>query len=207
LREGAIGEVRVIRATFGFRAAYDLDRRWLNRDLGGGAILDVGCYPVSMTRLIAGVARGAPFADPVDVKGSGHVGAESRCDEWACAVMKFPGDIVAQCSTALQVNQPADVVAYGTAGFIVVPSPWFGPGREGGTSELIVHREGSEPETVKVDAGWLYAIEADTVADHLESKEAPSPAMGWEDSIGNMRTLDRWRAEIGMTYDTYRGSA
>jgi hypothetical protein len=46
----------------------------------------------------------------------------------------------------------------------------------------------------------LYALEADTVADHLEKRQAPSPAMTWDDTLGNMRLLDRWRAAIGLTY-------
>ena len=52
---------------------------------------------------------------------------------------------------------------------------------------------------VEYDRG-IYAFEADTVAKHIEQRQAPE--MSWDDSLGNMRTLDRWRAEIGMVYDS-----
>src|SRR5688572_32176004 len=62
LRGGAIGEVRAVHAAFSFRAPFDPASRLFNKALGGGGILDVGCYPVSMARLVAGVAAGADFA-------------------------------------------------------------------------------------------------------------------------------------------------
>ena len=61
--------MRVIRATFSFDAGYNPEGRLLAKALGGGGILDVGCYPVSMVRLLAGAAAGKDFAEPVEVKG------------------------------------------------------------------------------------------------------------------------------------------
>ena len=70
LREKAIGEVRVIQATFSFHAGFNPESRLFKNDLAGGGILDVGCYPVSLARLIAGVAHGQGLrrAD----RGQGH---------------------------------------------------------------------------------------------------------------------------------------
>ena len=201
IREGTIGEVRVIRATFSFHAGYDLERRTLNNGLGGGGILDVGCYTTSMARLIAGVACGEPFAEPIEVKGTGHVGAESRCDEWAIASLKFPGGIVAQCATGVQLAQESDVVIYGSEGSIVVPSPWFCAGREGGTSRIVVRRSGAEEREVTVESAPLYAVEADVVGRNIEKRQGAWPAMSWDDTLGNMRTLDRWREDVGVVYD------
>ena len=118
IKDGAIGDVRVIQATFSFHAAFDPDRRLLNPDLGGGGILDVGCYCASMVRLVAGVALGEPFADPIDVKGVGHLG-ETGVDEWALAILKFPGDIVAELSAGVQVNQDNTVRIFGSRGNLV----------------------------------------------------------------------------------------
>ena len=67
IRRGVIGEVRAVQATFGFHASYDLDGRLLKRSLGGGGILDVGCYCVSMARLVAGVAQGAFLAGQLQI--------------------------------------------------------------------------------------------------------------------------------------------
>src|SRR5262249_34925205 len=96
IREGAIGEVRVIEASFGFDIGDKPDHRLLDHGLAGGGILDVGGYPVSISRLIAGAAAGTGFADPIEVHGAGHIGASGRVDEWAVATLRFPGDIVAQ---------------------------------------------------------------------------------------------------------------
>lgn len=65
IKAGAIGEVRVIKSSFGFAMPrFDPSHRLYANELAGGGILDVGCYPVSMARLIAGAASGKPFAEP-----------------------------------------------------------------------------------------------------------------------------------------------
>jgi predicted dehydrogenase/aryl-alcohol dehydrogenase-like predicted oxidoreductase len=202
IREGAIGQVRVIQATFSFHAAADPGSRLLDPALGGGGILDVGCYPVSMARFIAGVAGGQPFAEPEDLYAVGHLGA-TGVDAYTAAVARFPGDIVAQLATGVQVAQDNTLRIYGDAGYLVVPTPWA-PGRDGGSSRLLLHRKGTpEPREILVETppdllAYIYTIEADHVAAHLAERQ--SPAMNWADSLGNMRTLDRWREAIGLVY-------
>ena len=75
IQEGAVGEVIRIRSSFGFRAAPDPESRLFNHALGGGSIMDIGCYPVSAARLVAGAATGTAFLDPVTVKGTAVLGA------------------------------------------------------------------------------------------------------------------------------------
>src|SRR6185295_8727388 len=65
--ERVIGDVRVIHATFSFHANFNTEGRIFSNALAGGGIMDVGCYPVSMSRLIAGAATGKDFADPIEV--------------------------------------------------------------------------------------------------------------------------------------------
>jgi len=197
IRGGSIGPVRLVQADFSFRAWWNPEGRLLNRELGGGGILDVGCYCVSMSRLIAGVAGGAPFADPTEVKALGQIG-ETGVDELAVAVLKFPGGMLAQLSTGVRLALGNRVRVWGEAGHIEVPSPWV-ISRESGGSVLLLHREGRRVEEVEIHADrGIYAIEADAVAESISAGE--SPAMSWADSWGNMRTLDRWRAEIGLRY-------
>jgi len=201
VRDGAVGEVRVIAATFGFHAGFDAERRLFANHLGGGGILDVGCYPVSASRLIAGAALGRDFADPIQVKAVGHLG-ETGVDEWAVACLKFEGDILAQVATGVSLQMKNTVEVYGSAGHLVVPRPWI-PGREGGSSTILLYRKGeAEAEEIVVETGeWLYGLEADVVAANLENRQAAAPAMSWDDTLGNMRTLDAWRDEIGLTYE------
>ena len=208
IREKAIGDVRIIQATFGFHCAFDLEDRLLNNALGGGGILDVGCYTVSMTRLIAGAAQGLPFAEPLEVTGCGQIGDVSRVDEWAVASLKFPGGILAQLATGVQLKQENVVRIHGSEGSILVPSPWL-PARDGGMATILVHRkDDKKPREIKIKTrSGLYSIEADTVAEHIADRQAPPPAMTWKDTLGNMKTLDRWREAIGLVYDAEKPEA
>ncbi len=208
IRAGAIGEVRVIQATFGFHAGFDPDGRLFSQELGGGGILDVGCYAVSMARLVAGAAAGEDFAEPAEVKGTAHIGEVSRVDEYAIASLRFPGGIIAQVATAVTVNPENVVRIFGSEGWMFIPNPWV-PGRDGDAGNIVVHRNGEErPEEIVVEADrGVYSLEADTVAANIENRQAQPPAMTWDDSLGNMRTLDLWRESIGLVYDSERPAA
>jgi predicted dehydrogenase len=201
LREGSIGEVRVIQATFSFAGRPDPAGRQLNKALGGGGILDVGCYCTSMARLVAGVATGGEIAEPLEVKGTAQIG-ETGVDEYAVAAVRFPGGILGELATGVRVSQDNVVRIFGTEGKIEVPSPWFGS-RDPGVSRIWVHADGQpEPREVLVESDrGLYTIEADTVAASIEARQASFPAMTWEDTLGNMRMLDRWRESVGLRYE------
>ena len=78
VKSGALGRIGLVQASFGFQREFNPDVRLWNRALGGGGILDVGCYPVSFARLIAGAADGQPFANPVSVTGTGYLHPRRR---------------------------------------------------------------------------------------------------------------------------------
>jgi predicted dehydrogenase/aryl-alcohol dehydrogenase-like predicted oxidoreductase len=199
VREGAIGDVRVIRAAFGFQAAFNPEGRTFSNALGGGGILDVGCYPVSFARLVAGAAQGQPFLEPEGVEAVGEL-TETGVDGWTAGVLKFAGGIVAQVATSVQVQLTNDAEIFGTEGRILIPEPWQ-PGRSG-TPKILVYRKGAEePEVIEIPAGDIYGIEADCVAASIEKRQAVGPAMSWDDTLGNMKVLDAWRAAIGQAYD------
>jgi predicted dehydrogenase/aryl-alcohol dehydrogenase-like predicted oxidoreductase len=204
IKSGAIGDVRVIQASFSFHwpKPWNESSRITSNALGGGGILDVGCYPVSMSRLIAGAARGEDFADPIELKAVGYVG-KTGVDEWTSAVLRFPGDIIANLSTGVQVNQENAVHIFGSDGKIFVPDPWV-PAKNGGTVSIHLQRaDEKEPQEIRIETDeWLYALEADTFARNLAQRQASSPAMSWNDTLGNMKTLDAWRAQIGVVYDS-----
>ena len=126
IRQGKIGEVRLIQAVFCFDAPLDLKHRLFNKKLGGGGIWDVGCYPLSMARLLAGAALGKAFVEPLEVKGTGIIGKKSGVDEMALASVKFPGGILAELSCGIRVDRGhSKVHVYGSQGALTVPSPWF----------------------------------------------------------------------------------
>jgi predicted dehydrogenase len=202
IREGKIGEVRAIKATFSFTCDFDPKGRVFDKQYGGGAILDVGCYPTSMAGLIAGVAIGETFAEPLELSAHGRIGEISGVDEWAVASARFPGDILAQLSTGIQLPQDNIVQVFGTKGWLTLTSPWFG-GRGRGVSTILFQEDEDLPfEEIEVPSHPnIYAIEADKVAMHITDRQVPSPGMTWEDTLANLRILDRWLSAVGMTYE------
>ena len=199
---GTIGEVRTVKASFGFSMGHpDSKHRLLANDAAGGGILDICCYPVSMARLIAGAASGKPFADPVKVAGVAHLGA-TGVDEWASAVLQFPGDMLAEVSGGVLLAYDNTVRVFGTDGWFEVMSPWFASGKEGGKADIVVHR-GDKTETIVVEEPrWLYTFEIEAASDAIRTgrQEFEPPGMTWADSLGNMKALDRWRASIGLEF-------
>ncbi|MCC7146187.1 MAG: aldo/keto reductase [Phycisphaeraceae bacterium] len=205
VQSGIIGSIHMIQATFSFRAGPDPNSRLMNNKLAGGGILDVGCYCTSLSRLIAGAAADKPFVEPISVVGAGYLGA-TNVDEYAAAVLKFPpkdkdsAPIIAQVATGVRLNQDNSVRIYGSEGSIVVPNAWI-PAREGGAVKIIVNAKGKTEEIEVQTDQYLYGLEADTVAKSLPNLQAASPAMSWDDTLGNMKALDLWRQAIGLVYE------
>jgi len=203
VRDGAIGEVRMIRASFGFGGGdtYDLEHRLFKKSLGGGGILDVGCYTVSGSRLIAGAAVGKPFANPINVRGRGHLGA-TGVDEWASAVLQFDSGIIAQVSTAIRTTLDNVLDVYGSKGRLHVPDPWVADRENPVIGEIHLIREGDRKLIEVPNDKTSFTLEAEMVAAAIAAgqREPSPPAMTWEDSLGNMATLDAWREEVGIIY-------
>ena len=203
IRSGTIGEVRLIRSSFGFAMpAFKPEHRLYANDLAGGGILDVGGYPVSMARLIAGAASGKDFAEPDSVSGAGHLG-QSGVDEWASALLHFPGGILAEVSCSISLKQDNVLRILGTKGRIEVEDFWFAGGVQGGTGEIRIVRPDGTSETATVEeTRHLYAFEADAAGRAIREgrQEFAWPGMSWADSLGNLRVLDKWRQAIGLEY-------
>ncbi len=209
IQDGEIGEVRFIRASFGFQAGFNPDGRLFNREMGGGGILDVGCYAASFARKVAGATVNKPFLNPISVKANGKVGP-TGVDHIAAATLKFENEIVAEIATAVECNIGSRATIYGSGGTIDIPQPWLPSSPCRGTrsplpldthfppSTIVLNssqRNESTEITVEVDRD-LFTYEADMVANHIADRQAP--AMSWDDTLGNMQLLDTWREEIGI---------
>jgi predicted dehydrogenase/aryl-alcohol dehydrogenase-like predicted oxidoreductase len=199
IASGEIGKVVHVRTAFGFSAGFDPASRLYDKALGGGGILDVGGYPVSLARLIAGAASGQRFADPVAVKGAGRLGP-SGVDEVAYGILTFGNGVTAEIAAAVARAMDNSCTITGTNGWIRILDPWV-PGRNEGPSDatLEITAGGAMRTEVLRDPRMLFAFEAELVSRAIldGALEAPAPAPNWADSIGNNTTLDRWRAELG----------
>lgn len=205
VEEKTIGEIRIIRSTFSFQSGYAPESRLFSNALGGGGILDVGCYTTTLTRLIAGMASGQPFASPESLSGAANL-LETGVDGWAIASLKFPSGILAQLSAGVLVNQDNGIVIHGSEGSIRIPNCWI-PAKEGGKISLWVKPQGKDEYEVPVETDqWLYALEADAFARALASGQRSVPEVPIEDTLDNMLTLDRWRAAVRLVYDAEKPS-
>lgn len=186
LSAGAIGEPRLLVADFGFRAPFDPKRRLFDPALGGGALLDVGVYNVSLASMVF-------LEEPNDVAALADRGA-TGVDEQMAYALAYDGGRLASLSTAVRTTTAMEATVYGTEGFIRVDRPWWCG------ASLTVTR-GGEAETVELPHGGNgYNYEAEEVGRCLREGRTESAVMSLDETLSIMRTLDRLRADIGLRY-------
>ncbi len=208
VKSGAVGDVRMIKSNFGFSLPRFMpEHRLFANDLAGGGIIDIGGYPVSMSRLIAGAAADKPFLDPIKTLGVAHLGKQGT-DEWAAAVLKFDNEIIAEVSCSIMLKQDNLLRIVGTEGRIEVQDFLFAGGEPGGvTTETgsfhVVLNNGETRTYGGKKAKPLYSYEIDSTAAAIRAGklEFDPPGMSWADTLGNLRTLDKWRADVGLEYN------
>jgi D-xylose 1-dehydrogenase (NADP+, D-xylono-1,5-lactone-forming) len=200
VRGGAIGPLRLIRTSFCYRTRSITGNVRFQRTLGGGSLMDIGCYCINFARLFAG-------AEPTSIHAIANFHS-TGVDDQAAGTMVFPNNIVSSFTCGMSLH--ADNTAYlcGEEGFIEVPVPWK-PSAD--IAKFIITR-GNEPKMDKPkstappprevrtieNAGDMYAIEADDFAASV--LDAQPPRITREDSIGNMRVLDEMRRQIGLEF-------
>ncbi len=202
LTQKAIGDVRMIKSSFGFAKAFEADHRLFANDLAGGGILDVGGYPVSMARLIAGIDQPNGIAEPDQVVGVGHLGS-TGVDEWTAAILRFPNNVIAEVSCSISLSQDNVLRIFGTAGSIEIDQFWFAAGKQGGTAVIRLFDAAGNRQDIAVDEPrHVYSFEVDAAADAIRAgrREFAYPGMTAADTLGNLKVMDKWRASIGLEY-------
>jgi xylose dehydrogenase (NAD/NADP) len=170
--EGAIGELRLIRSTFSY-SLYDDHNIRLNTALEGGALMDVGCYNVSGSRLFGG--------EPEKTFGEAWFGPSGT--DWVFGgVLRFPGNVVAlfDCGTAMTTRDDLEVV--GSEGSLFLDDPWHCkvPGIE-------LRREGGV-ERIELDRVDSYRLELENVSDAIRGDA--ELLLGRHDALGQARVLE-----------------
>ena len=173
VEDGAVGELRAIKAVFSF-ALRRLDDVRLRPDLDGGSLMDVGCYCVSGARYLAG--------EPVAAAGE-QVLAPSGVDVRFAGILRFPGDVVAHFDCAFDVPARSELEAACSEGTLRVPDPWIIS-----SWGLELHREGEEPERIEVEKRNKYQLELENLSAAIRGEG--EPLLGREDALGQARALD-----------------
>ena len=196
-KSGAIGSPRMLLADFGFKGAslgasgkltgYNPKGRLYDPALGGGALMDVGVYPISLANMF--------FGEQDSVAAVATIG-DTGIDENTGMLMHFPGGEVGVLSTSVQINTPQNATLLGTDGKIEIHSPWWCP------KAMTVYANGKEPERIEMpyEGGSGFQFEAMHVADCLRSGKTESDIVSHADSLAVMKALDAIRAQIGVTY-------
>ena len=202
LEAGEIGELRMMKLDWGFNAGpTPPSTYYYSRDLAGGAILDNGCYTVSMARRLAGAAVGRRYRDPDRLFGTGLLHPDEGIDLDAQALLWWEGGTSAAVSASFRTDIDKTVLLTGSEGFIRLPAPYLPlrPDRFGGDPVIIVERQGEAPRQIPIDVtDGAYTIEADAVVRYGREGRQEAPEYRWDDILGNMRTLDAWRAAVGV---------
>jgi predicted dehydrogenase len=200
VRDGAIGQVRALDVTFSYQLPPGWEGRNVARALAGGGILDVGCYCTSLSHAVVAAATGAASPEPVQVAGLAVLHERERTDLYANAVMRFAGEILASLACGVALAQDDHIRVYGSEGSLYVPYPCWLPWRRDANSTIELQRLDGARRTIEIPSpGNIFAVQADGVAAML-AEGADSWRASWQDSLANMRTLDRWRAAAGVSY-------
>jgi predicted dehydrogenase len=169
--EGAVGDLRVVRSAFSY-GLYDEDNIRLRTEVEGGALMDVGCYCVSGSRLLAG--------EPETVYGQAWFGPTGT--DWVFGgMLRFPGDVIAtfDCGTAL--SERDELEAIGSEGSLFVDDPWHC------TNPGIELRRNGGVERIEVEQQDSYRLELENLSDAIRGEG--EPLLGREDALGQARTL------------------
>jgi D-xylose 1-dehydrogenase (NADP+, D-xylono-1,5-lactone-forming) len=172
VRGGTIGELRIVRSAFSY-SLYDPDNIRLRTDVEGGSLMDVGCYCVSGSRLLAG--------EPEDVLGRALVGTTGT--DWVfTGSMRFPGDVVALFDCGTSLPERDELEAVGTEGSLFLDDPWHC------RNPVIELRTGGGVERIELDPVDSYRLEVENLADAIRG-EAPL-LLGRDDAVAQARALE-----------------
>lgn len=187
LAAGRIGKVLAVEADFGIRFDVGPDHRILNPDLGGGALLDLGIYPVSLASMVFG-------QQPETIVSIVHK-AETGVDDHAVITFEYPGGATAAIAASSIVRMKNEARIYGTDGMITVDNNFIHPDR------LTLHAEGKQPKTLNLPFdGFGFHYEADHVHRCLHKGMRQSDYLLLDESLAVMQTLDKIRRQWKLKY-------
>jgi xylose dehydrogenase (NAD/NADP) len=170
---GALGALRLLRASFSFNCDPSDPRMQVGMD--GGGLMDLGCYPVSMSRLLAG--------EPERVSAEQLLGGDG-VDVVLAGVLRFAGGAIAHFDSGLAMPGRRDLEVVGSEASLHVAEPWH-PVANG----IELWRDGAlEPEIVDLPVSDSYALEIADLSAAVRGEHPP--LLGRDDAVGQARTIE-----------------
>lgn len=181
-----IGDVKLYNATY---TAHISD---IANSTAGGSIRNLGCYPVSLVRLLAN-------AEPVEIIGRGRLSQKNDTDNQASVILKFQNESLAVVSTADDIKMFWQFDVHGTNGSLkVISNPWL-PGRDNNKILIQLNNEEAPREITIQTEKSLYTYQIDTVNNHIKNKNI-SEGISLLDSLGNTIVLETWLKQVKETH-------
>jgi predicted dehydrogenase len=183
---GAIGWISTVTADFGLQGPFPPEHRLRARELGGGALLDTGVYPVHLAHLLLGA--------PTSVQSWAHLTPE-RVDENTGILLGYEAGAVAALTASINGESPNIATITGSEGRIDVPHGFHMP------KSFTLTRPGREPETFDFPwPGFGYQFEAAEVQARIQAGDLESPLMPHATTLEVMSLLDSIREQVGVIY-------
>ncbi|MDG1120715.1 MAG: aldo/keto reductase [SAR86 cluster bacterium] len=194
-----------IKANFCFSVDVPETHRLVNKDLGGGSILDIGCYPTSISRYVVGAINNKEFMNPISFKAEGELNSQG-IDLNASAKLKFEDGSVAEIKSATNKQTETDVIISDSQLSLIVNQPWHcGEFTERKSDIIVLNKDGTEEKyEIETEKG-LYALQIDHFSELFNNRSIESSLIPHNDSHGNMISLDSWRKELKVFYKEDRG--
>ena len=188
LAEGVIGDIKNLRATFGFQFPFDPNHRLLNPDLAGGALLDAGIYPLSFANMVM-------REKPVEVRALADIGSTGIDEQSACILRYHSGALaLVDCEVSAPVVSRAEVV--GTKGRIWIADKFL----MADTVSLELNDQDPIQKHFPFDNQTGFQFEIDAASDSIRSGLSENPIMPLSDTLQLMETIDEIKAQVGLTY-------
>jgi predicted dehydrogenase len=186
IQTGELGEIRYLQADFGFRPEFNPTSRLFAPELGGGALLDVGVYPVALAFLVLGA--------PTQIVSHATLGA-TGVDELCSMLLLYENGAQAVLSASLQVEMPKQANICGSQARIHLPAPWWKP-----SEAYLIRNDGATEHLLYPYEGDGLQFEIRHVHDCLRQGLTESPWMPLDETLAIMRALDTLRAQWGVRY-------
>ncbi|MFN8028078.1 MAG: Gfo/Idh/MocA family oxidoreductase [Acidimicrobiia bacterium] len=183
--DGAIGDLRLVEADFGFRAPFDPEHRLFDPAQGGGALLDLGIYPLHIAFTLLG--------HPVDVQAVAELGA-TGVDEQVAMVLRHEHGTLSVLKAACSTSMTCTARVAGTAGHIDVPAFMHCP------DHFVVNTmAGQQRVDAPLEGNGLH-YQVHEVHHCLRAGLTESPVMPLSESLALATTMDQIRAQVGVRY-------
>lgn len=189
LAEGLIGNVSYFSADFGFRADRNLEGRALNPQLGGGALLDVGIYPISFASMLFG-------CQPTNIASMVEIGP-TGVDEKAVFIMDYGNNRLANLACSINTNTNGEAVICGTQGYIKLHRKFWS------LEKITLHLDNEKSETLNYpfETGFnRYSYEAMAVMEDIANGKKENNIMPLSETLQIMKTLDNIREKWQLKY-------